>query len=82
MNKEPKLKEKFTVKCADCEKSILDVITLKNTGNDITKLKVYCTCGGTSYLVPVQGKHKICPVEPLSLKHVINSENRQEVWVC
>ena len=77
----PEVKEKFTIKCADCEKSLLEVIIVKDGKNDLTKVKVYCKCGGTSYLVPVQGTHRICPVEPFVLKNVINSENREEVYL-
>lgn len=75
------IKEKFTVKCGDCDKNVLDVVVLKDEPGKLTKLKVYCPCGGSSYLIPIQGKHKIWPPEPLTLKNVINLENREEVYV-
>jgi len=78
----PEIKEIFTVKCGDCNRSLLEVVLTE--GEALTKLKVHCTesCGGSSFLIPLQSPHKICPVEPLRLKNVVNSENREEVWVC
>ena len=84
MSKKPELevKEKSTIKCGDCDKFILDVITLKDGSDNLTKIKVYCKCGGSSYITPVIGTHRISPVEPLKLKNVVNKDNIEEVWIC
>lgn len=73
--------EKFTIKCADCDRFLLDIITLKDGKVSLTKIQVHCPCGGKSYITPVLGTHKICPVEPLTFKDVINSENKEEVYL-
>ena len=77
----PEVKERFTINCADCNKSLLEVIITKEISNGFTKIKVYCPCGGASYLIPIQGKYRICPVEPLVYKNVVHTENREEVWL-
>lgn len=77
----PEIKEKMTIKCADCDKHILEVITVKDGKESLTKLKVYCKCGGSSFLTTVLGTYKICPVEPFSLKDVQSAENRTEVYL-
>lgn len=84
MHSGPSVKEKFTVKCGDCNKSLLEVIITDDGKNILTKLKVHCSdvdCGGSSFLIPIQGAHRIAPTYPLRLKDVKNSESREEVWL-
>lgn len=81
-NKEgPEIKEKFIINCADCNMPLLEIIIVKDGKYDLTKLKVHCKCGGASYLIPIQGTHKMFPVEPFLFKNVENSPNKEEVWL-
>ena len=44
-----------TIKCADCRKTLIEVIKVKEDKNQQKIIDVYCPCGGSSFLYVIEG---------------------------
>ena len=58
-----------TIKCADCGKSLLEVIKVKE-GPQIKEIKALCPCGGSSFIYRIEGESYFQVCEKLSIEDV------------
>lgn len=61
--------QESVVKCADCNTKLLKLVKIKDSENTI-KMTVKCPCGGSSFLVKLEGKYGFFPVDGYSISNI------------
>lgn len=73
------VKSKAIVHCSDCDKELLQLLTLHDP-IETCKLRVKCPfCGGASFLIPLQTEFKIASIETLLIQDIVVDDDKQTV---
>ena len=71
------LKSKEMIRCSECDKQLLELITTTDIEYEV-KLIVECPyCNGKSFAKKIQNHHKFCPSYPLFIKNVNLELNKE-----
>jgi hypothetical protein len=71
LNEYKEILDNSTITCADCGKSLIDIIILEHDISTCKKVLVHCCfCGGTSFSHKIFGVSYMQPIETISISNM------------
>lgn len=68
------IQSREVIKCACCDKDLIELIVTTNGSNRLHKYQVKCPCGQESFIKKINGFANILPCDNLNIKSVVTTD--------